>query len=237
MGIEYLFYELLSQYRDELPDDITSKWQPKQIIDAILECDPTADQDAKLLIGKPGAFDNDEVPADVLVKETKAPNKRLLKKHYHRLGFYLHAPVDLQPPDETKWREDLQKAADVLSDYDSTKILVNFRELIQFSCTCCGREIRRNRNGVEATKEMRCLDPKCGAIYDVEVAGDKWRWRIREAHFDCPNCQASGSISAGDIREGTQTNCRSCGRRLGVRSNFVIELLDVDPEGAEPRAG
>ena len=42
MGIEYLFYELIPLYRDELPDDILTKWQPKDVLDAVLACDPSA---------------------------------------------------------------------------------------------------------------------------------------------------------------------------------------------------
>lgn len=45
MGIEWLFYELIPLYRDELRDDITGRWRPQEIIDALFECDPSADQD------------------------------------------------------------------------------------------------------------------------------------------------------------------------------------------------
>ena len=81
MGIEYVFYELLKMYRDELPDDITAKWQPKQIIDAILECDPSADQDAKVAIGPSGSLDPGGDVSQALLYQTKAPSKKLLKKH------------------------------------------------------------------------------------------------------------------------------------------------------------
>src|SRR5688572_29294296 len=92
MGIEYLFYELIPSYKDELPDDIMSKWQPKQIIDALLECDPLVDKDARIAITAAGAS------SPALVLRSKAVNKGILKDHYHRLGSFLHAPVDLVDP-------------------------------------------------------------------------------------------------------------------------------------------
>lgn len=230
MGIEYVFYDLLPLYRDELPDDITSKWQPKQIMDAILECDPTADQDARIAIGPSGAFEDGSDATDVMVKETKAPSKKLLKKHYHRLGFYLHAPVNLRQPDEEKWRKDLTKAIDALADFDDSKILFNVRPLVEFDCDVCGRRLRRNRHGVEASKEMRCLDPKCNALYDVKLNGDETRWQLRQGHYDCPYCNETNYFSVGGMKDGMPITCGNCKKRVAVRSQFALQAIDGDPK-------
>jgi hypothetical protein len=79
MGIEFLFYELIPLYKEELPDDIaTTKWRPNEIIDALLECNPDADQDARIAIipSQSGA----EANTPAIVKDAKAPNKRLLRQ-------------------------------------------------------------------------------------------------------------------------------------------------------------
>jgi len=140
MGIEYLFYELVPLYREELPDDIlTANWQPQRILDALLECDPEVDKDTRLGVGisdGPG----EPIKADTIL-ETKAPTKRLLKKHYHRLGFYLHAPVDLKDPPAAKWQADPEAAIATLAEYTLGQALVNFRCLIDIDCIC-GRKIK-----------------------------------------------------------------------------------------------
>ena len=228
MAIEYVFYELLPLYRDELPDDITSKWQPKQIIDAILECDPTADQDAEIAISQSGVCDDGGDSSVVMVKQTKAPSKKLLKKHYHRLGFYLHAPVDLQQPEEAKWRKGLTNAIDALADFEEAKIRCNIRPLVEFDCDACGRTLRRNRHGVEATKEMRCLNPKCNAVYDVQVDDNETRWQLRQGHYDCPYCNEANHFSVGGIKDGTPITCGKCSKRVVVHSRFALAPIDGD---------
>src|SRR5262245_53469429 len=94
MAIEYLFYELVPLYKDELPADIlTTTWKPQQILAAILECDPDANKDTRMVFAPSGMLGNPDAPH--LVLESKAPTKALLSAHWHRLGSYLHAPVTL----------------------------------------------------------------------------------------------------------------------------------------------
>ena len=54
MGLEGLFYALLKYYRAELPDDITKRWQPRQVIDAILRCNPLAESHQQITLGPAG---------------------------------------------------------------------------------------------------------------------------------------------------------------------------------------
>ena len=60
MGIEYLFYELVPLYKDELPENILTRWRPQQILDAILDCDPNADQDSAIAFVPSGTLPNPE---------------------------------------------------------------------------------------------------------------------------------------------------------------------------------
>lgn len=191
MGIEWLFYELIPLYRDELPDDITTRWRPQEIIDALLECDPLVDQDGKIAFGSIGPGGEAAPPAFVL--ETRAPNKRLLRKHYHRLGGCLHAPVDGTQPDLQKCRADLEALIASLEEYKWNQALINLRPLVHIPCEC-GRTIKRNKHGVEATGAMQCTNPKCRAVYDVKIDGDRVRYSLRHAEFACPYCQVTNCV-------------------------------------------
>lgn len=133
MGIEYLFYELIPLYKEELPDDITStKWQPQKTIDALLHCDPDADKDGRLAVGPSGAVG--QPGAATLIMEIKSPNKRMLRDHYHRLGSYLHAPVGLVDADTHKWHSDLETTINCLKQFKGNQVLCNIRALVEIPC-------------------------------------------------------------------------------------------------------
>jgi hypothetical protein len=221
MGIEYLFYELIPHYRDELPDDITTSWQPQKILDALLECDPYVDQDAKIRIG------------DGPVHQSKAPTKRLLKKHYHRLGSYLHAPVDLVEPPREKWRNDLLEVVSCLREYQTTQIVFNFRPLVEIACKLCERPIRRNKHGVEKTGQMQCLNPACRAIYDIRLEGDKVHYALRQESYTCPYCMTVNYVSIGALVDGLTITCDNCEKRVAVRLG-CLEPVDGDPTLHKP---
>jgi hypothetical protein len=233
MAIEYLFYELVPLYRQELPDDIlTAAWQPQRILDALLECDPHADKDGRIAIG-PSEGIGEPGWADFMM-ESKAPNKKLLKKHYHRLGFYLHAPVDLVDPSLEKWRNELEKAAASLSEFKSGQVLSNFRKLIDFECVVCKRMIYRNKLGVEATGEMQCLNPECKATYDVRLEGELTHYSLRQESFDCRYCGTKNYVPAAKIVDGVPITCVECEKRVVVRSSFRLQPLDDPPARATP---
>lgn len=229
MGIEYLFYNLLSVYRDELPDDITKDWQPQKLMDAILECDADADQDATLMLGPPGAFRSEELPDGVIVQESKAPNKKLIRKHYHRLGFYLHAPVDLKEPDEKKWLGDLRKAVEDLKEYDLTKIVMNFSEAFTVNCELCGRTIKKKCSAVETSKVMQCPNSKCNAIYDAKVEGKQVSVLLRRGDYLCPYCGSKNYFSVGSLADRVTIACGGCGKRMVARTFLRLLPADGDP--------
>lgn len=226
LGIEYLFYELIPSYKDELPDDIlTANWQPQKIFDEILECNPDADKDARYAFGpsgtQPGA-------PGWMAFESKAPTKKVLKKHYHRLGHYLHAPVDMVNPKLEKWRSDLENAVACLREYKLGQVLCNIRPLVEIECKC-GRTIKRNKHGVEASGVMRCPDPKCKRIYDVRFVDDLVEYTPREANYPCPYCEAINYVPASWVVDGIKFNCDRCGKGVAFMQAYRIEPIDGDP--------
>ena len=223
LAIEYLFYELVPLYREEVPADILKSWQPQKILDAILECDPDADHDAKFILAPAGKLDSPDIPK--LVLESKAPNKRLLKKHYHRIASYLHAPTNLVEPDSASWKDDLEKAVAALETFKSDLSISNTRVLVKTKCVC-GKDIKRNKQGVEATGIMQCHDPKCRAIIDVQFKGDTTHFKLREEWYDCPYCGTRNFYAVPTLKHGVLLRCVECERRVLVQDALRLEPID-----------
>lgn len=230
MAIENLFYELLPLYKEELPDDIVSKWQPQQILDGLLQCDPLVANGGQIGFGPLDASRSDGATEFAFVKEIKQPNKRLLKDHYHRLGFYLHAAVDMSPPDPVKWRTALEKAVEVLSPFDGNQVLCNLRTLEKIVCECCGRTIAKNRRAIEQSWEMRCPDPKCNAIYEVKIGEGLFEWQLKIGLYACPYCDLENTFSLGLLKDGLELKCKGCEKRIALRSSYEVVPLDGSPE-------
>src|SRR5258705_488452 len=115
MAIEQLFYKLLPSYREELPDDLLKQWQPKKLIDALIDCNPDVEQNFTLTFadelpdGKPG-------PA-MMVGRYKAVNRKLLRQYYHKLGSLLHASMNDKRNEPAPTRGFLEAAASRIEEY------------------------------------------------------------------------------------------------------------------------
>src|SRR5687768_16620234 len=53
-AIEYLVYDQLRTYKDEIGYETMKKWQPRDLIAAMREIDPRADQDVELRVAPSG---------------------------------------------------------------------------------------------------------------------------------------------------------------------------------------
>jgi hypothetical protein len=234
MGIEHLFYELIPLYREELGDDIlTANWQPQRIFDEILECNPDADKDARYIFGPSGTQPDGEGWIGV---DSKAPSKKLLKDHYHRLGRYLHTPIDRVYPPLDKWRNDLEKAASCLRNFAIGQVLCNVRPLVEIQCEC-GRTIKRNKYGVKASGVMRCPDPKCKTIYDVALVDDKIEHKRREMGYICPYCEAENHVSTSLVVDGAKFSCGYCKKGVAFKCAYRVEPIDGEPASAQSADG
>ncbi len=150
-----------------------------------------------------------------------APNKKMLRKHHHRLGKYLHAPVDLRPHDEKKWLDHLKETIDTLETFQQSQALCGLRPTVTIKCTC-GEKIVHSRHRVESTAQMQCLDEDCREIFDVGFAAGEIQATPRRVPFACPHCEAQGVVSAGSMRAGMEVKCESCHAIFIAAASFVL---------------
>ncbi len=218
MGIEYLFYELVPLYKEELPENILTQWRPQQVLDAILDCDPNADQDSAIAFVPSGTLPN---PDDF--KITKAVSKRLLREYYHKLGSQLHASTDLQTLKLDKWKGLLSNTTDALRQYTSDQVIHNIGEFIEFQCEC-GQKIRRRVEVVLRKNVVQCFSPNCGmTLENVQLLDGKVSFRPRAALLKCKECQTDQYVPLHKLKDGVKVTCCHCHRQSVARAGFWLE--------------
>lgn len=224
MAIEFLFYELIPTYKEELPLDIVTKWRPQQILDALIECDPDVDKDSTLTVRK--ELGEGVVSAPVFVGRQKAVNKKLLRKHYHKLGSYLHAPMANTQQDTTKWQGALAKTIDVLREYKSGDMIANFGERAVITCDC-GQIFKRKISAIRRQPTVKCPDPSCGAVFEGKFSEpDKCEVKLVQSAFNCPHCGIQNWIGAHFLVNGAQITCAECKETANIRVGYCAEAVD-----------
>ncbi len=91
-AIEYLAYQQLEAYLNEVPDDAMRKWTPREVIAQMLEVDPKADKTSTLAIGI------EEVPGErskgmKMLGEDRRVTLKWANRSHNALGNFLHAPT------------------------------------------------------------------------------------------------------------------------------------------------
>ena len=205
MAIEELFYALIPYYKEELPQDLLRRWQPRHIIDALLACNPMVEQYHQIVMR---SKDNGKV---IFAGHQTPATRELLKRYYQKLGSYLHASVDGKTRDETRMRQFLESALTRIDEHcRQTTVIHNGGLYFQHSCVC-GRMIKRNFFAVGFRPVVQCPDEKCSAIYDVKIIKGGSLWRLRHIEFKCSKCRVKTPVGTHVIEVGRSFQCIGCG--------------------------
>lgn len=215
-AMEALTYERSEGYADDLGPEKMKTWQPKKLMERMLEVDPHADKDATIAFGiEPSYGEKPEVMQSMGTDYVL--DMKTLKKHYDALGAYLHTPTLAQleqgkSHDFNKLRkrcDEIVAAVDkVLSSRIWNSTMANRGEI---ECNECDTIIRRrlDKNGEE--KVVECWD--CVATYNMKDLGDgEVRFEPRQIEVPCPNkeCETSIHIWEKEFKKGTWWTCRVC---------------------------
>jgi hypothetical protein len=224
-AMESLTYDRSAAYKEELPPIVYETWQPRKVMELLLEVDPSADKDSSLAFGlqeTPG------VAATVMrsLGSEKVLNLKQLKKHYDALGSFLHVPTLKQslagPIDHAKRRERCEQISKYIEGVLASPIwnstLGTFAEV---ECENCGETIRKRLPRGTEQLSAECFG--CHATYTVTDAGpDKTYWQLNMVDVECanPNCCEVIHILHHEFKEGSTWTCKECGGRnliaLGV---------------------
>ncbi|NEI24129.1 hypothetical protein GUK30_32810 [Rhizobium leguminosarum] len=229
-AMEAVTYDRAQSYPDELPPSEYRTWQPKKLMQVLLEIDPTADKDVSLAVGveeEAGVQAKDMIS---LGSETVF-NLSQIKKHYDAMGSYLHAPTLKQmsesPPSPDKLRKRCVEATDYLEKVLASPIWnVTLGIHTAMECADCGKMIRKRIPHAQTKFPAECFE--CKATYTIADIGDgNHQWKLDEVEAPC-QCGNPTLLLRRDLKEGSHWTCKSCNGKNSLQL-AVTQQASGDP--------
>lgn len=222
-AMESLTYDRAVAYKEELPQSEYDTWQPKKLMNLLLDIDPYVDKDSTISFGLETTVG---LPATIMhtIGAEKVLSMAILKKHYDALGNILHAPNLRQRQknsriDYSAWRKRCTDISDFISDVLSSPVFNStFGIFTTTSCIACGKSIRKRNLPNSYPVKAKC--PNCEAEYIVKDAGSgKSSWEPDQIPINCANmeCQSTIYVFRREIVAGAGWNCEKCGGRNIIR--------------------
>ena len=217
MAMEALIYERAAIYADELGPEQMKTWQPKQLMDRMLEVDPQADQSATLYVGIEPSYG--ETPEKMTLLGTDHVLKlATLKKHYDALGSYLHTPTIAQlennkPHNMQKLRARCEDIVAAIEQVLSSRVWgTAMSNNATIKCVVCETEIKRRLSRNVEGRKIECW--KCMATYNMSNTSDgKVRFEPRQWAVPCvaKNCETKNYVWEKEVSRGMKWECLECG--------------------------
>lgn len=224
--MEAIAYEKLRLYTKNIAESIQEVWQPRKVIDTLKEYDPLVNQSYTLRIwSETSSCEQDEI---VFSGEHKTLSPVTLKKHYNKLGNYLHVPMPTQIKkrktlSDTELKVYLQELLQIVEPACRNTFDTNIAEVVNFECCQCGQLIIRNKASLEKNPSVICLVENCKAQHVVYQEGGQYFIRLCQAEFICPDCQTSNYVSLHQMAEGVKLSCIECNRQYIIDRRWVCQ--------------
>lgn len=219
MALECLIYDTSKVYRDELSEEDFDKWQPRKLLEAMIEIDPSVEKSSEWKMGIQDS--KGSLPSSMT---TLGTDRRLslkeIKKYYDRFGSYLHTPTikqleekrDLNLSNLSKSCKDL---IEILDEILSSPIYnTRMKKTSKISCKKCNRPIARSITDDQNELNAKCRN--CGASYSIiSDANGKVTWQPHVTDFKCggKECPTVAKLFDVEIEEGNYWDCHVCNGR------------------------
>lgn len=218
MSIEALTYDRAQLFEDELPSSEYDVWQPKRVMETLLEIEPLADQGSTIRFKKESKQGEPEHPVHTLGTEVVFTFKQI-KKSYDALGSYLHHPTLKQIREKSVdlvalRRRCIEISAQLDAALASKMYNVHFKSSVRFSCGECGKIIHKRYKLGDSPVEAKCQNPSCEASYLLTTNEQKVDWERLGAEFECPSegCSEQVFVAKEYVRPGSYWTCTGCQR-------------------------
>lgn len=240
--MEALTYDRAQAFADELPPTEYDTWQPKKLMQALLEISPDADKDSALSYGVEQEYG---VPAPIMqsLGSEKVLNLAMLKKHYDALGSHLHMPTIKQfqagkGPDAAKLRKRCEEIANFVADVLASPVFnITFGNFAKMPCAECGALIRKRLPQNFTSLEAKCFE--CQASYTLEPSDqDGVLWKPHQEKVSCvkPGCGAMVVFWRHELVPGRFWVCRACSSKNRICLGIDLEHPPADLPGSEQKA-
>lgn len=226
MALECLIYEKAEYYKGELSLKTLSTWQPKKLLNYLLEIDPDADKDCGLSCGIQEEYGKPSDNMKFLGTENVLSLSNI-KNFYDRLGSYLHSPTieqveykKVSSPEKIRTR--CKELIDIVNIVLSSPIFnFNVSRKMDWLCEKCGNEIIRRIPFDIKSFSASCI--KCNATYVIESSDDlhfKRKSETNKVPCASASCEGATELWVNDIKLGNQWDCLTC----GVKNQFLLGI-------------
>lgn len=226
MAMESITFDRALAYRDEFPEKDYETWQPRKVMQVLLDVDPDADRDSSFSMGREPSLG--EKPSEMVNLGTETVlNLSTLKAHYDALGSYLHvlnlkAFKDRKTVNFAKLRGRCEAVASALEQVLASRVWnLNLKQIARMTCEC-GKTVCRRLPYDGSPTVAVC---ECGATYDVsQIADQKVNWQLRQTQAFCPDadCREPAWLMNHEIRPGSYWTCSGCGKEIQVTLGLSI---------------
>jgi hypothetical protein len=231
-GLEAITYDRMRMYKDDIPPEEYATWQPKKVMQLLLDIDPYADQGCVVHIGIEKEYGK---PSDDMkyMGTEQVLSMSTLKKHYDALGSYLHMPTSKQIkenaiPSLDKLRIRCGEIAIELDKALSSGMFnVHLGSSSTMECFRCNTPIRRHLPLSKEQVDAKCFN--CNATYIVTRVGDQVSWQAKAQELKCPTntCESSFMLYEDQMKQGTCWTCEDC------KESYIL-LLKVAKDENKP---
>lgn len=218
MSMEALTYERATAYAEDLGPERMKTWQPKQLMDRILEVDPHADRDRTLSMGVEPSYGKKPDQWTLLGTENVL-KLSTLRDHYNALGSFLHTPTLRQIEEDrthdiTKLRDRCTRIIDAVDVVLSSRIWgTTFTDFGSIDCQQCGEKLRRRIPYAVDCREIACWN--CTASYWMRRIGKgQVEYEPQQISIGCVSrsCEGTNDLWKSEMECGTRWKCGSCGK-------------------------
>jgi len=231
--IEALTYDRAQAFATEIPPEQYDTWQPRKLLQVLLDIEPTADQSYTLSYGQESAFGQRAEEMRVFGSETVF-NLRAIKKHYDALGSFLHMPTlkQVQEDGDSDFSKLKSRCALIVASLDaallSTVYNATFARFTQLNCLECGEIVRKRFPVGKEVVDVECFECHAGYRLTSPEPG-KVHWEPMQQIIACQtkSCGHEFAIWNHEIKPGTHWKCVKCEQRF--RIGFAVLPDEATP--------
>jgi hypothetical protein len=228
-AMEAITYDRAQAFKDELPYQEYSTWQPRKVIAVLAGIDPSIMKSSTLRIGREDQLGVRSTNMNPLGTEFVLTAEDV-KDHYDALGSGLHIPTMAQfqndkLPNPVAVRGRCEEVVSIVDRVLSSNVWNSTLGVSShIDCFRCKNPmLRRMPHGVKTLKAV-CFE--CKAEYTVEEeAGGQVLWTSVMDEAPCANTDCTGKVPLwpDEVKSGTYWTCKECGvvseisLRVGVK--------------------
>lgn len=229
MAMEFITYEKLNAIGSHIPKHIVDAWQPPQAVKALLEFEPLGDKSFKIFAGKEEEYGK---PAKemIFVGEHKSLGLKWLRKHYNKVGRYLHGYQTIDGlMQDSKLKEYLLEVVSAVEEANSGNIRsAAFIQPFDITCERCGKPFVVAKRSLMSTNKFYCFNANCCAEYYGELVDENSaKFTLIATAFDCASCTAKISVEDRYLKIDYKFKCGKCHTEHQLCSNNWRYVVNV----------